>query len=198
MIGLLEMGTESQLLSVELANDLTRTHVGADHFVRDMVKDSVVDQVLVAVGVEVIGNHVEAFAGGSYCQRTAAAEYVGEVLALFHHFEQAISFLLQSRAPIDLLKIELKLRAYLFQFHKIILLTRHHLQRRGPIDIMQFLGLVDHTRDVETFQKSDFADNLVIRDLFWGEVIVRKMADSLETVGEGDLGVSEKVEELLG
>ncbi len=34
--------------------------------------------------------------------------------------------------------------------------------------------------------------------MFWGEVIVRKMTDSLETVGEGDLGVSEQVKELLG
>lgn len=43
MIGLLEVGAESQFLSIEFANDFSGTHVRADHFVSDVVEDSVVD-----------------------------------------------------------------------------------------------------------------------------------------------------------
>lgn len=66
VVGGLEVDAQGGFLSVELSHDLSRAHVRADHVLGHLVQLGVVHQVLVAVRVEVVGDHIETLLRGSY------------------------------------------------------------------------------------------------------------------------------------
>jgi hypothetical protein len=69
-----------------------------------------------------------------------------------------------------------------FEFDKIILEAGHHFKGGCSIEVMEFLGFIDDTGDVETFEDGDLADDFMVGDLFGCKVVMGQMADSLETV----------------
>lgn len=99
---------------VDFAHGFSCAHVPAFDAIFYLVKLAVVDQILVAVRIEVICNNEKSFSGCSDCKWPNSTEDISQQLSTLHVAEHPISFLLQPRAPVNLFEVELKLYSLLF------------------------------------------------------------------------------------
>lgn len=109
MVWLLELFLVGVFLSVNLSHGLPSAHIPALNAVFDFIKFGVSNEVLMAVGVQIIGNHMKAFFGSSDGQRTNTTKDISKQLSAMHDAQDPISFLLEPGAPVNLFKIEFKL-----------------------------------------------------------------------------------------
>lgn len=174
---------------VDLAHCFSCAHIPALDTIFDLVKLAVVDKVLVAVWIEVVCYYEKSLSCCSDCKRADSAEDISQQLSASHVAEDSISFLLQSRTPVHLLEIELKLYSLFFQFHEVVLYSSHMLKCRRPIDIMQFLCLIDYSFDVWTLQECNFSDDLLVWNLLLCKIVMSHMPDCFKAIRERNVAL---------
>jgi hypothetical protein len=183
----LELDREGGVLFVDLSHGLASTHVPADHPLLHLVEFGVGHQVLVTVGVEVVGDHEEVLLGCPHCEGTHSAEDISQQLPRPHDFQQAIPLLLQSGAPVYFFEVDLELYSSLFESGFIVDFPSHVFQGRSPIDVVQFLSLVGHCFDVGALQESDLSDDVLPLLLIFSQIVMCDVPNGLETPREMDV-----------
>lgn len=130
------------MLFVHFLYGLTSAHVPALYPVLYAIDLAILHEVLIATWVKIIRNHVGTFFGCSHCQGTHPTENVSQKLLLLDEVKDSIPLFLQSRAPIDPLKIKLEADSHFFHFNLVVFFTCHVLEDWSAVNIVQFLCLI--------------------------------------------------------
>ena len=186
VVGAAKVYRQIAFLSVELLHRLPGAHVPAEHPRIHLVYEAVFFQVLVTVGVQVVGNHKQVLLGGPNCQRAYSTEQVDQDLPGAHQLEESVPLLLEAGAPVDLLKVDPELYPPLLQGGLVLLGACHVLEGGSPVDVVELFCLVHHSFDVRALQESDLSDDSPPSCLAFCEVVVRDMPNRLEAPGEGN------------